>query len=41
MVVGMCIVGDALFQTGVAQKMGAKIAAAPAVSLCGCRLLLL
>ncbi len=29
MVAGMCIVGDALFQTGVAQKMGAKIAATP------------
>ncbi|MCI8455083.1 MAG: citrate transporter [Lachnospiraceae bacterium] len=27
MVAGMCIVGDALFQTGVAQKIGAKIAA--------------
>lgn len=29
MVAGMCIVGDALFQTGVAQKLGAKIAATP------------
>ena len=29
MVAGMCIVGDALFQTGVAQKMGAKIASTP------------
>lgn len=26
MVAGMCIVGDALFQTGVAQKIGARIA---------------
>lgn len=29
MVAGMCIVGDALFQTGVAQKIGAKIASTP------------
>lgn len=29
MVAGMCIVGDALFQTGVAQKLGAKIASTP------------
>lgn len=29
MVAGMCIVGDALFQTGVAQKLGSKIAATP------------
>lgn len=29
MVAGMCIVGDALFQTGVAQRIGAKIASTP------------
>lgn len=26
MVAGMCIVGDALFQTGIAQRIGSKIA---------------
>lgn len=29
MVAGMCIVGDALFQTGIAQRIGAKIASTP------------
>ena len=32
MVAGMCIVGDALFQTGVAQKIGAKIAQTPLIN---------
>ncbi len=31
MVAGMCIVGDALFQTGVAQKIGRKISTTPIV----------
>ena len=29
MVAGMCIVGDALFQTGIAQRIGSKIASTP------------
>ena len=43
MVAGMCIVGDALFQTGVAQKLGAKIAAIhwQKMSVCSLCLLLL
>ena len=29
MVAGMCVVGDALFVTGIAQKLGAKICNSP------------